>query len=137
MVRTKEQIAAYKKVYYEKNKVKILAQRKPVNKEERAAYNKARYEKKKDEIKAQTKAYYKTPSGKKSQIVSCWKRHGVIGDLSKIYDERYLPSTNCEVCNKEFSSTRDRCLDHDHETSLFRQILCRNCNTYDNWKKYI
>ena len=129
MVQTKEEKAAYHKAYYERTKER--------DKEKRKAQNKARYQKNKEKIKAQNKAYRKTPSGIKSEIVSNWKRRGVTGDLSKIYDERYLHCTHCESCNKEYSSTRDRCLDHDHETGLFRQVLCQNCNAMDNWKKYI
>ena len=129
MVWTKEEKAAYDKTYrvinYERDKDK------------KKARNKARYEREKVKILAQSKAYRKTPSGIKTQAVSKWKRRGVIGDLSKIYDERYLHCTHCEVCNKEFSSKSDRCLDHDHETGLFRQVLCQNCNIMDNWKKYI
>jgi len=140
MVQTKEEIAAYAKAHYEKNKEKIRVQdraRYEKNKVKILAQKKARYEKNKDKISARNKAYKQTPSGKKSRIVSDWKKRGVIGDLSKIYDERYLPCTHCEACNKEFSSNRDRCLDHCHETGLFRKVLCQNCNRHDNWKKYI
>ena len=121
MVMNKEERAAYNKSYYERNKER----------------DKEKREKNKDKISARNKAYYKTPSGIKSHAISTWKTRGVIGDLSKIYDERYLPCTHCEVCNKEYTSTRDRHLDHCHLTGLFRQILCHNCNSNDNWKKYI
>ena len=159
MVMTKEERAAYDKVYKEKNKEKIRAQdraryqrdkeknkekrraqrkaRYEKNKESEIAQRKARYEKNKESEIAQNKAWSKTPIGMKSKTLTSWKRQGLIGDLSKIYDERYLHCTHCEVCTKEFSSKSDRCLDHDHETGLFRKVLCRNCNSMDNWKKYI
>jgi len=145
MVQTKEEKAAYHKAYYERTKERDKEKRNARNmvwtSEERTAYNKAYYERTKErdkeKIKARTKAYKQTPSGKKSNTLNNWKHCGVIGDLSKIYDERYIPSTNCEICNKEYSSTRDRHLDHCHETGLFRQVLCQNCNAMDNWKKYI
>ena len=128
-LKNKEDRAAYNKVYREKNKER--------DKEKIKARNKVRYEKNKVKINAQNKAHSKTPSGIKTNTLNNWKTRGLIGDLSKIYDERYLHCTHCEICNKEFNSTRDRCLDHDHETGLFRKILCQNCNSHDNWKKYI
>ena len=129
MVQTKEEKAAKRKARYHKNIEKSRAQ-------DRAQYEKNK-EKNKEKKRAQNKAYNKTPKGIKSHAINKWKSRGVTGDLSKIYDERYLHCTHCEVCNKEFSSTRDRHLDHCHETGLFRQVLCQNCNAMDNWKKYI
>ena len=38
----------------------------------------------------------------------------------------------CWNCNKEFESSYDRHLDHNHENGLFRSIVCRNCNSYDS-----
>ena len=87
--------------------------------------------------KASNKAYHQSPAGKKSMIISKWKQRGIIhDDYSELHD-RYISTTNCDVCRIEFKDSFDRCLDHDHETGQFRQFLCRNCNTQDRWKSRI
>jgi len=92
------------------------------------------YEKKwRDNNKEKSAAYFKkyaqTPKGIKSKRINNWKRTGLItDDIDKIY-ERYMNSTNCECCGKEYnSSQRDKHMDHCHKTGKFRNILCRNCN---------
>ena len=63
----------------------------------------------------------------KTQTLCKWKRIGVINDnLEEIY-ETYINTTECNHCGKVFESTRDRHLDHCHETGLFRKIVCRRC----------
>tara|TARA_R110001592_G_scaffold283829_1_gene552099 strand:+ start:363 stop:806 length:444 start_codon:yes stop_codon:yes gene_type:complete len=59
-----------------------------------------------------------------------WKYKGVIftpKDFEEIYN-KYIYATNCELCNTLFPNTRDRCLDHDHETGKIRNIVCQKCN---------
>ena len=122
---TKEEKAAYMKEYRANNKEKIAAQKKEYD-----ANNK-------DRQRAWIKEYQITPKGIKSRIIGNWKRTGTIGDLSKFYDERYLPASSCEVCEKVFKSTNDKCMDHSHTTGEIRHVLCRRCNTYDNWIKVL
>lgn len=76
---------------------------------------------------------------KKIRVISGWKRIGIIGDLSFIYDNDYLPATNCWVCNKVFENSFDKCCDHDHSITdgdNVRQIVCRSCNSMDSWKNH-
>ena len=68
--------------------------------------------------------------------INTWKFRGVIyHDFDELY-EVYIKTMNCWHCNKEFTSTRDRCLDHNHETGAFRAIVCRACNLNDSYIKY-
>jgi hypothetical protein len=136
----KEKIADMKKEYQAKNKESIVAQKKEYNaknKDSIAAQKKEYNAKNKDSIAAYKKEYSQTPNGKKLIKIMGWKTHGVIGNLSKIYDEIYLPSTHCDICKTEYKSTYDRCLDHCHLSGEFRQMLCRDCNTMDRWKKKV
>ena len=70
-----------------------------------------------------------------------WKRYGLI-ELQGVYTyeslyEYYISITHCEVCNKKFKNSFDKCLDHCHTTNIFRWVLCRNCNTMDKWMDLI
>jgi hypothetical protein len=72
----------------------------------------------------------------KSRRISKWKRYGVVcEDFDMLYQE-YIKKTKCEHCGKDFKSTRDRCLDHDHSTGLFRAVVCQACNVCDTYIKY-
>ena len=72
----------------------------------------------------------------KYQTIGDWKRSGLIyDDYNELY-EVYIKTMNCQHCQKEFKNSRDRCMDHDHDTGLFRKIVCRACNTCDSYIKY-
>ena len=109
----------------------------PMTKEEKAAYDKEYRANNKEKIAALKKEYRKTPQGIKSGRICIWKSNGTKGDLSKFYDERYLPATNCDVCEKVFKSRRDRHMDHNHTTGEIRHVLCHNCNSNDYWIKVL
>ena len=68
---------------------------------------------------------------KRSYSKSQWKKKGVIlTDKFKTYDELYdyyLSINNCELCNISFGEGK-KCLDHDHKTGLFRNVVCNSCN---------
>ncbi len=81
--------------------------------------------------KAYKKAYNQTPYGKKIHTITNWKQYGVICDDYDTLYESYLQATHCAFCKNEFKNSRDRCLDHDHETGLFRAFLCNSCNLCD------
>jgi hypothetical protein len=99
------------------------------------ARKKAYYEANKQNITEYMKTWLQTPAGKKSQTIKNWKRSGLLyNNMDNLYDT-YLQSTHCDACKFEYKDSYDRCMDHDHETGLFRQFLCRGCNTKDSWKK--
>jgi len=112
----------------------LSAEEKRIRKSER---NKKWREKNKEKIKEYDKKYKKSPQGKKSNIILEWKRRGLVHEDYDALYETYLQTNECNVCKKVFKTSFERCMDHDHTTGLFRQILCRNCNNMDNWKKKI
>ena len=88
-----------------------------------------------DRVRRQT--YKLTYEYKKSTAIYKWKSRGVINeDFNKLYDT-YINTTNCNICNKLFTDSYYRCLDHNHTTGEYRQILCRTCNNWDSWKKLV
>lgn len=57
-----------------------------------------------------------------------WKKAGLISDnIDELY-QKYIYATHCELCNKQFTKTIDRQMEHNHETGEFRNIVCNSCN---------
>jgi len=76
------------------------------------------------------------PKYHKSDTISRWKCNNVIyHDFDELY-EVYIKTMNCQHCGKEFPNTKDRHLDHDHETGMFRKIVCNGCNNNDRYINY-
>jgi len=138
----KEKIKEQMKGYYENNKEHIKQKEKDYrenNKEKIKEYrenNKDKIKEKKKEYrennKEKIKEYDKTDAGIKSHRISKWKYIGVKSDdYNKLY-EMYINTTNCEECNIELIEGRygnnKKCLDHDHTTGEFRNVLCQTCN---------
>jgi len=85
-----------------------------------------------ENIKEYKKQYRQSEKGIKSNRIGQWKYMGVkCEDFDELYT-RYICSTNCEECGIDFSnikmSNSYKCLDHDHETGLVRNIICMSCN---------
>ena len=87
--------------------------------------------------KERYKKYAKTEKGKMNR-----KKHQWLHNNVKFEDElqfitiyyHWLVSTHCEKCNIKFTEGNTRfkkCLDHDHNTGLYRNILCHVCNVND------
>ena len=80
--------------------------------------------------KEQQKLYNQSPAGIKTNKVSSWKSQGIIDeDLEGVYDY-LLDETHCMICFKPYKDSRDRCLDHDHDTGEIRYICCNTCNSH-------
>ena len=139
---TPEEKRAYKRELYRKNKEKISKQNKDWkdrNKEKVKEANKKYYEENKEnegwknKQKGYQKIYYETPIGIKNRRIGVWKHRGVICDNFDELYEKYINTEFCEFCNVELTEDKNntkttRCLDHDHETGLFRNIVCHSCN---------
>ena len=96
------------------------------------------------EIKQACKDYHKNkylenknnPVYIKRWLINNWKTQGLkTNDIELIYD-KFINTTHCELCNIEL--TRDKkttnttkCMDHNHQTGVFRHILCHKCNSHN------
>ena len=72
-----------------------------------------------------------------------WKKKGILlTEKFKNYDELYDyydKCNNCELCNMKLDICK-KCLDHDHVTGLFRNVVCNSCNrikAVDNKNNYM
>mgnify|MGYP003673070691 CR=1 FL=1 len=152
--KNKAKIAAYNRAYFEKNKESEAARCKAYNdahKEEKAVKDKAKRaamsdeektkdaarakvyrEENKEEMAAKAKIRSQTPAGRKIVTLSCWRKRNVICDDWDALYEKYLTTTHCELCQVELTTGKrcktTRCLDHNHDTHLFRNVLCHSCN---------
>jgi len=64
-----------------------------------------------------------------------WKRQGIRCDEEwDEVDDWYMNTQTCDICDKIFENTRDKCLDHDHHLEGYniRGILCQKCNNVSN-----
>ena len=75
--------------------------------------------------------YMKTPNGKKRCCLTKWKQQGLIGNYDEIY-ERFIKTEKCDLCNLEFIEGHKgkfkKCMDHNHQTGEFRNVVCHGCN---------
>ena len=97
--------------------------------EKQKEYLKQYREKNKEKIKS----YYKNPDNLKNKRIYRWKKWGIISDNFDELYEKYINTEFCELCSVELTEDKNnskttRCLDHDHKTGEFRNILCHSCN---------
>jgi len=76
----------------------------------------------------------KTDQGRKSYTITNWKCQGLVGDYDHIYNI-YMTTSHCDLCKIQLTDQRicgrsktTKCMDHDHNTGKFRNILCNSCN---------
>ena len=85
-----------------------------------------------EQINEYMKEYRKTEVYKKSYRITNWKKSGVINDDFNSLYEYYINCKNCEDCNVELQQSNyganKKCLDHDHTTGQFRNVICHRCN---------
>ncbi len=74
--------------------------------------------------------YRKTPKGYKITTIVNWKQQGLVGDYNSIF-ERYINTEYCDLCKVllEGKGGNRKCMEHDHKTGEFRNIVCNRCNT--------
>ena len=128
----KDKIKENNEKYRQENKEKIKENNEKYRQENKEKI-KIYYQENKDKIKEQQKEYKQTENCIKSMRISKWKNRGVYSDdYDKLY-EIYINTTNCEKCSillttDKLITNTTKCLDHNHQTGLFRYVLCNRCN---------
>ena len=98
-------------------------------------YMKEYYKNNKDKMKQHRATYRNTPAGIKAGLINMWRHRGLIETDQYTFDElyeAYLCCSECEECGVTLTIGKrcktTKCLDHDHTTGIFRNILCQSCN---------
>ena len=110
-----------------------------MDKQKQKQYNSTYYHRHQDEQNARQKEYRRQNPEKvkqyrkqayKNNTKSKWKQRGLVIDNFEEIWEKYMTTTNCDTCNVllEGRGRNQKCMDHDHNTGLFRNILCKSCN---------
>jgi len=76
------------------------------------------------------------PKKHKNDTKFNWKTYGLIWTSEEEFEdiyERYIASTNCELCDEPYKNNYDRHMDHIHyinnKWGWFRNVVCRSCNS--------
>ena len=102
-----------------------------MDKEKRKEYLKTYNDKNKSE---RAYRYNHSQKGKKSKTKGNWRHRKIVDEDNDNYEKMYkiyLSVKYCERCNcqlnQETHNSR-KCLDHDHTTGYFRNVVCHFCN---------
>ena len=112
--------------------------------EKRKQYSKEWRSKNQDKIinyenSEKTKQYRKywrnTENGIKSRTYSNWKTCGLKDNFDEVW-EIYKTSTECIICDTKFKNSKDKHMNHCHETGFFLNVICMKCNILEHNNTY-
>ena len=98
--------------YYQKNKDKVNERQ--------------RLERQTPHAKARRRAWDAANQHKRRDKALCYKYGLQPGEFEKLLEAQ---DRKCAICRGDKPRGRNWHVDHDHETGLFRGILCKPCNT--------
>jgi hypothetical protein len=110
--------------------------------EKRKAYLKKWKENNKDKIKSYEpkqketrQKWLKSENGIKSRTFSNWKRLGLKDNLEDVY-KIYQETHKCIICDNNFKNSKDKHMNHCHETGYFLNVICQKCNMLEHNDTY-
>jgi len=131
MVLTEEERKERKRISNKKQsekrslKRKEIREQKKIEKELNKELDKLKYNERKSK-------YNKSVNGNKIYRKTTWKFQGLnMENFEEIY-ERYTMAIFCDICEcvLEGNGRNKKCMDHDHDTGEFRNIVCNYCNIH-------
>ena len=132
----KDKVREQRREYRERNKERLREDNRKYredNKERRNECQRKYSERNKERLREHNRKYYKeyskTDKGIKSRTISSWKLQGLVDDFDKVY-EIFEYTLFCDLCRCDLDQCTKsvKCMDHDHASGLFRNVLCNLCN---------
>ena len=97
--------------------------------------NRDKMESYKPKAKVTQKIWLKTDKGIKSRTFTNWRTLGLKDNLEDVW-RIYQQETECIICNNPFKNSKDKHMNHCHETGYFLNVLCQKCNLLEHNDTY-